>query len=185
LRIVEATNYNATMRHGISSAREELMRHVVRFLPFVMRGLAICAVLAGVGAGLIGVFGAGFGCFDTCPTHAAYFARLGPAAVWGLAPCVVLEVLAVAIFLLYCLATRQARRAVIALLVLLRGGLVGVAVLGALALHARATLPIWGGDEGDLLVEAPFESWANLWAWALTLVAGAWSGVLAYLQWRC
>jgi hypothetical protein len=46
------------------------MWHVVRFLPFVVRGLAICAILAGVGVGLLGVFGASFGCFDTCPTRA-------------------------------------------------------------------------------------------------------------------
>ncbi len=99
-------------------------------------------------------------------------------------PCVVLEVLAVAIFLLYCLATRQARRAVLALLVLLVGGLAGVAVLIARAQHARATLPIWSGEEGDLLVEGPLGAWVVQWGWALTLVTGAWSGGLAYLQWR-
>src|SRR5258708_32702971 len=159
------------MRHGISSAREELMRHVVRFLPFVTRGLAICAVLAGLAPGLYAVTFGGLACLDgPCPTRSQYFTRFGANTVPWMTPCIVLEMLAAAVFLLYCLATRQARRAVIALLVLLGGGLVGVAVLGALALHARATLPIWGGDAGDLLVEGPFESWANLWAWALMLV---------------
>jgi hypothetical protein len=160
------------------------MRHVVWFLPCVVRGLGICAVLAVLALGLLAIFGASFGCFDTCPTRTVYFAGLGPAAVQVLTPCVVLAVLAVAAFLVYCLATRQARRAVLVLLVLLGGGLVGVAVLGALAQHAQATLPIWGGEAGDLLVETPFESWAVQWTWALTLVAGAWSGVLVYLQWR-
>ncbi len=38
--------------------------HVVRFLPFVTRGLAICAVLAGVAPGLYAVTFGGFVCVD-------------------------------------------------------------------------------------------------------------------------
>ena len=64
-----------------------------------------------------------------------------------------------------------------------RRGLVGVAALSALAQHARAILPVWGDGEGDLLVEGPLLAWAALWGCSLMLVAGAWSGVLAYLQW--
>jgi hypothetical protein len=122
------------------------MRRVVQFLPYVSRGLTICAVLAGLAAGLLeATFGAGFVCFDTCPTRAIYFAQLGPTAVQLMMPCVVLEALAMAAFLAYGLATRQARRAVSSLLVLL----VGVAALTALAQHAQATLPVWGDGEGD------------------------------------
>jgi hypothetical protein len=160
------------------------MRQVVQFLPYVTRGLAICAVLAGLAAGLLETFGAGFVCFDTCPTRADYFARLGPTAVLLMTPCIVIEALAMAAFLAYCLATRQPWRAVSSLLILLVGGLVGVAALIALAQHAQATLPVRGSVEGDILVETPLETWAQEWGWALTLVAGAWSGVLAYLQWR-
>jgi hypothetical protein len=160
------------------------MRQIVQFLPFASRGLAICAVLAGMAAGLLEAMSAGFICFDNCPTRAFYFAGLGPASVRWMTPCVVIEVLALAAFLIYCLATRQARRGVISLLFLLVGGLVGVAVLSALMQHAQATLPVWGGDAGDLLVETPAVAWATQWGLALTLVAGAWSGVLAYLQWR-
>ena len=157
------------------------MQKVGQFLPYVVRGLAICAVLAGLAPGLLAVTFGGFVCVDSCPTRSDYFARLGPNTVPWMTPCVVLEMLAVAVFLLYCLATRQARRAVLALLVLLVGGLVGVAALSALAQHAKATLP---GDVGDLLVEGPLGAWERQWGLALMLVAGAWSGVLAYLQWR-
>jgi hypothetical protein len=92
----------------------------------------------------------------------------------------VLEALAFGAFLAYCLATRRTRRALIALLVLLVGGLVGVAALVALARHAQATLPV--GD-GGLLAEAPLVAWQSQWGLSLALVAGGWSGVLAYLQW--
>jgi hypothetical protein len=99
-------------------------------------------------------------------------------------PCVVLEVLAVAVFLLYCLATRQLWRAGIAVLVLLVGGLAGVAALDALLLHAQATLPSATSAGGEVLVEGPVEAWEAQWAGALMLIVGAWSGALAYLQWR-
>jgi hypothetical protein len=160
------------------------MRHVVWFLPFVTRGLTICAVLAGLGAGLLEVFAAQFVCVDSCPTRDFYFSYLGPTAVRLMTPCVVLEVLAAAVFLPYCLATRQVRRALLVLLVLLVGGLVGVAALHALLQHAQAILPSGSQSEGGILLEGPVEAWAEQWGWALSLVAGAWSGALAYLQWR-
>jgi hypothetical protein len=48
------------------------MRKVVQFLLFASRGLAVCAVLAGLGAGLFeATFDAGFVCFDTCPSRLA------------------------------------------------------------------------------------------------------------------
>lgn len=144
--------------------------------------LAICAVLAAIAAGLLqATIIAAIICVDTCSPRTSYFLYVGPDAVQLMTPCIVLDVLAVATFLAYCLATRQARRAVISLLFLLVGGLVGVAVLDALLQHAQATLPV----EGDgILVRDPAQAWAQLWGLALTLVAGAWSGVLAYLQWR-
>jgi hypothetical protein len=160
------------------------MQKVVRFLPIVTRGLAICAVLAGLGAGLLDVIGALFVCVDSCPTRDFYFSYLGPSRVRLMTPCVVLEVLAVAVFLLYCLATRQLRRAGIAVLVLLVGGLVGIAALDALLQHAQATLPSATSAGGEVLIEGPVEAWGGQWAGALMLVVCAWSGTLAYLQWR-
>lgn len=158
------------------------MRKVVEFLHFTSRVLALCAVLAGLAAGIFkATFIANLICADSCPTPAFYFSYLGPATVWLLAPCVALEILALAAFLAYCVATRQARRAVMSLLFLLVGGLLGVAALDALLKHAQATLPV---DEGGLLVEAQVFAWEHLWGLAFLLVAGAWSGVLAYLQWR-
>jgi len=160
------------------------MRQVVGVLPFVTRGLAICAALAGLGAGLLEVIGAGFVCVDSCPTREFYVSYLGPSRARFMTPCVVLEVLAVAVFVLYCLATRQSRRAGIALLVLLVGGLLSFAALDALLLQAQATLPSASAAGGEVLIEGPVEAWEEQWAWAITLVVGAWSGVLAFLQWR-
>jgi len=156
----------------------------VPFLLFASRGLAICAVLAGLGAGLLEATFGGLACFDSCPTRTAYFAGLGSVAVSVMTPCVMLETLALAAFVAYCLATRQTRRAVISLLFLLVAGAVGVAALSALMQHAQDTLPVWGGDAGDLLREAPVGDWIVQWGLALTLVAGAWSGVPALMQWR-
>ena len=101
-------------------------------------------MLAGLAPGLITFTLAGFVCFDNCPTRAVYFAGHGAATVQVMTPCVVIEALALAVFLIYCLAARQARRAVVSTLFLLVGSLVGVAALSALLRHALATLPIWG-----------------------------------------
>ena len=160
------------------------MSKVVQLLLFASRGLAVCAVLAGLGAGLLAYWASGLVCFDSCPTRASYFASLEPGTVRVLAPCVVLEALALAVFLAYCLATRQTRRAVISLLFLLVAGAVGVVALSALVQHAQATLPVWGGDAGDLLREAPLVAWTTQWGLALTLAAGVWSGIPALTQWR-
>jgi hypothetical protein len=160
------------------------MRHVVGFLPFVTRGLAICAVLAGLGAGLLDIIAAGFVCVDSCPTRDFYFSYLGPSRVRFMTPFVVLEVLAVVVFLVYCLATRQLRRAGIVVLVLVVGGLVSFAARDALLMYAQATLPSATSAGGEVLIEGPVEAWEEQWAWAITLVVGAWSGALAYLQWR-
>jgi hypothetical protein len=160
------------------------MRHVVGVLPVVTRGLAVCAVLAGLGAGLLETYAPNFVCVDVCPSRDFYFAYVGPTAVRIMTPCVVLEVLAVAACVAYCLATRQVRRAVIVPLVLLVGGLVGVAALAALLQHRPAALASELPSGGGILRERPVAAWVHQWGLALTLVAGAWSGMLAWLQWR-
>ncbi len=160
------------------------MRKVVQVLPYVSRSLAVCAVLAGVGVGLLDVYVSPLVCFDSCPDRDFYFSYLGPTAVRVMTPCLVLGVLALAVFVTYCLATRQGGRAVLAFLVLLVGGLAGIAALVALLQHAEATLPSASGSDCCALLPDQLRAWDGLWGWALTLVAGAWSGVLAYLQWR-
>lgn len=156
------------------------MRKSAQLLLVASQGLAVCAVVAGMGAGLLTLFAADFTCFDTCPTREDYFSRLGPTALRVMTPCVVLELLALAAFLAYCAATRQARRAVMPLLFVLVGGLVGAAVLGALMQHGWATLPV---IEDDILAESQVRAWAQLWGLALALIAGVWSSVLAYQTW--
>lgn len=158
------------------------MRQVIQFLRLASRGLAICAVLAGLAAGLLaGTIGAAFICFDTCPPRESYFSHLGLGVVQVMTPCVVLEVLAVAAFVAYCLATQQTRRTIAPILFLLIGGLVGVVALVALLQHGQATLPV---DSYGYLVETQAEAWAQQFGLVLALVAVAWSGVLVRLQWR-
>jgi hypothetical protein len=161
------------------------MQKVVQFLPYISRSLAVCAVLAGLGAGFLeATVGVAFVCFDSCPDRDFYFSYLGLGAMRLMMPCVVLGVLATAVFVTYCLATRQVRRAVLAFLVLLVGGLAGIAALAALLQHAEATLPSASGSDCCALLPDQLQAWQRLWGWALILVAGGWSGVLAYLQWR-
>jgi hypothetical protein len=157
------------------------MRKVARFLLLASRFLAICAVLAGLAAGLLeATLVADLTCFDTCPFPGDYFSRLIPGTVRVITPCVALAALALATFVGYCVATRQARRAVTAILFLLIGGLVGVGALGALMLHGQATLTV---TEYGLVAETPAFEWMRQWGLALMLISGAWSGFLAYLQW--
>jgi hypothetical protein len=160
------------------------MRKVAQFLLVASRGLAICAVVAGLGVGLLDVYLSHLVCFDSCPDRDFYFSYLGPTAVRLMTPCIVLEVLAMAVLVTYCLATRQVQRAVLAFLVLLVGGLAGIAALAGLLHRAQATLPSASGSDCCALLPDQLRAWDSLWGWALTLVAGAWSGVLAYLQWR-
>lgn len=158
------------------------MRQVVRLLHPASRGLALCAVLAGLAAGFLeAVVGAIFICVDSCSPRDVYFSHLGADVVRVMTPCVVLELLALTAFVGYCLATRQARRAILPILFLLVGGLIGVAALDAFLLHGQATLPV---DEGGFLLENPTQTWAQFWGMSILLVAVAWSGVLAYMQWR-
>jgi hypothetical protein len=159
------------------------MQKVTTVLLFASRGLAICAVLAGIGVGFLEAsFGAAFVCFDSCPTREEMFPTIGPGAVLQpLLPCIVLEVLALGAFVAYCLATGQARRVVLPILFVLVGGLVGVAGLDALRQYAQATLPV---DQDGLVIAESAKAWATWAGLAFLLVAGAWSGVLAYLQWR-
>jgi hypothetical protein len=155
-----------------------------RFVPALLvasRVLAICAVLAGLIAGLLAsTILVGFTCFDSCPSRADFLNRM-PAEARLLIPCVVLAALALALFLAYCLDTRQQRRANVATLFFLVGGLSGVAALAALVKIAQATLPI---NEDNPQFAQAVVGWAQVWGVSLLLVAVVWSGVLAALQWR-
>jgi hypothetical protein len=158
------------------------MRKVTQSLLFASRGLAVCAVLAGTGVGLLqATIGPAAVCFDSCVTREFLFSYLGPSTVQMLLPCVVLELLALVAFGAYCLATGQARRIVMPILFLLIWGLVGVAGLNALLQHGQTTLPV---DQDGVLIPESARSFRTLWGLAILLVAGTWSGVLAYLQWR-
>ncbi|HEX9067669.1 MAG TPA: hypothetical protein VF807_02785 [Ktedonobacterales bacterium] len=152
------------------------MRKVALVLHSVSRVLAVCACIAGLGGGFLLVLLAGFVCFDSCPSPEGLPSGLALLSVWLMIPCVALEVLALAAFVPYGVTTGQARRAVRQAGILLGGGLVGVAALGALILLGQATS--WGNFGNGAL-----ESWARFWGVVLMVVAGAWAGVLAYLEW--
>jgi len=159
------------------------MQKVAQVLLFASRCLAICAVLAGIGVGFLeATIGAAFVCFDSCPSREFLFLNLGPGTVLQpLLPCIVLELLALVAFVAYCLATGQARRVAMPILFLLLGGLVGVAGLYTLLQHAQATLPV---DQDGIVIPEAAKAWATWGGLSVLFVAGAWSGVLAYLQWR-
>ena len=154
------------------------MQRVILFLHIAARVLATLALLAGL---LIGLIAAGPGarltCFDYCPTRDVLFSIFVPAAARLMLWCVALAAIALLLFLVYCLATRQLWRALIVLLVFFAGGLLGVAVLNGLVEQARTTLPI---TEDGLLVDS---SWASMWGGALLIMAMLWSGSLACLEW--
>jgi hypothetical protein len=152
------------------------MRRVVPFLLIVVRVVAILAVLGAFFIGFIAMAGAGFTCFDYCPTRADFLATFVPAARRLLLWCVPLPALGLMLFLVYCLATRQPRRALLVLLVFIVGGLLGFAVLNGLVEQARTTLPV--NEYG--LVES---SWPTRWAGTFLLLALLWSGSLACLEW--
>jgi hypothetical protein len=157
------------------------MRKGVRFLLYLSRFFASCAVLAGLGAGfLVATFFASFTCFDTCPAPDVYFSRLLPGTAQMMAPCVAIESLALALFVGYCLAAGQAGRILRPLAVFLVGGLIGSLALYALILFGQVAVPV---TEYGLVAETPAVMWMRLLGLAIVIVAGAWSGGLARLQW--
>ncbi len=157
------------------------MQRVIPSLLIAARFLAILAVLAGLFVGYAAAtIGASFTCFDTCPTRDDFFSRFIPGATRLMLWCVALAALALLLFLVYCLATRQLWRAFIVFLVFFAVGLLGVAVLNALVQQARTTLPI---NEDGVLVEDSAVAWASMWGGTLLLVAMLWSGSLACLEW--
>ncbi len=165
----------------MATAQGSPMRRSILALLIMSRVLAVCAVLAGLAAGLLAsTILVGFTCFDSCPSRTDFLSRM-PAEARLLIPCVVLAALALLFFLAYCLDTRQPRRANVAILFFLAGGLIGVAALAGLVQIAHATLPI---HEDSPEFAHAVVGWAQLWGLSLLLVAVVWSGVLAALLWR-
>ncbi|HEX8996857.1 MAG TPA: hypothetical protein VF812_12585 [Ktedonobacterales bacterium] len=158
------------------------MRSSVRLLLYAARACAIGAVIAGLALGMLyATLGAAFVCVDSCPPPVYLFDNLGPTSVGVLTPCLALEALALVAFLIYCAATRQARRAAIVIVALLGIGAIGGALLNTLFWQGEAAFV--GGRYG-LLSEGPAPEWVRLWGLSLTAAAFVWSGTLAILQWR-
>ena len=155
--------------------RVALALHITARVLSILAALALLFTLWGEGLGV------GFACFDTCYTPQDYFPRQLPFTMFLLTPCAVLAALALVIFLIYCLATRQPWRALIVLLFFLVGGLLGVAALNALVEHGRATVPI--DAESGLLIEDSVVAWAEQWAQTVLLLGVVWAGGLACLEW--
>ncbi len=157
------------------------MRRAVWFLLPASRVLAICAGLAGAGAGfLMATIVAALTCLDSCPTREGYFSNLGSVTIRMMTPFVALGLLALVTFVAHCVATRQARRAVRPTLVLLVGSIASVVTFDAVMLLGQASLPI---TQYGALEERPLELWASLWGLALMGIAIVWSAILARAQW--
>lgn len=148
------------------------------------RFLAIGAALAGLGAGLIqALLGPAFACFDTCPDPAVFFPNEGPRAINMMIPCVVIELAALALFVIYCLVTRQPRRAIKQAVALVGIGVVGFVALNLILAFGQAHVAL-KSDGGDTYFdESSLVKWENLWGLALMSIVGAWSIILARLQW--
>ncbi len=157
------------------------MRNDTTFALGASRFFAVCAIVAGVAAGILeATLGAGFVCFDYCPYPADYFSRLFPGLALLLIPCIVLSLLALGAFLWHCGARGQRSRANKQVIFFLVGGGIGGAVLGSMLLLGSVILPV---TSDGILVERPLETWAHLWGLAILLVAASWTGILARLSW--
>jgi hypothetical protein len=145
------------------------------------RVLAVFACLATVAGGLpVATLGASLTCFDSCPSREQYFSHIVAVSERILIPCVVLQALALAAFVSYCLATRQVRRALKQFSFTLGGGAIGIAALGTVFWLCTVSLNV---SPDDTVAEASAVEWMVLWGFALSIVAGSWSGLLARMQW--
>lgn len=156
------------------------MATTTRRLLYASRGLALCAVLAGIGMGAFYTLFAGLVCFDNCPTADLYYSTIGRVMLHVLTPCVTVEAAALATFLVYCALARRPRRAASALLVLTAGALLGGAVIGELLSLAPSVLTV----TSDLQIEGgALVTWTRLLGAAIAVVTGLWSSLLVHLQW--
>jgi hypothetical protein len=145
------------------------------------RVLAILAVLALAFTLWAGSLLVGFTCFDSCPTREQYFPHQLSTAMFLLGPCIVLATLALFVFLAYCLATQQPRRALITLLYFIVVVLLGAVALNALVQYGQATVSVY--DESSVLIEDSIVAWARQWTLSILLLGVVWSGGLACLEW--
>lgn len=156
-------------------------------MPLLVLGrfFAVCAVLLAFGAGSLMAIFAGFTCFDNCPEPTSFFPTEGPRAVNLMIPCVAAALVALVFFVLYCLVIRQPRRAVKQAIVFVAGGAVAVIALYLILTIGQAHVALKSDGAGDTLFdERSLEGWESLWGLALLTVVGAWSIILARLQWR-
>lgn len=157
---------------GLFVAKGGLMRTQGSFSAGLARAFAILAGVAGVIAGgLQATFGAGFACFDTCPSRQAYLVSFAPDTLRLMAPSLVLGLLSLLVYFGYCAGVGQLRAMA---LPLLASAVVGV----ALVIFARARLASLPVSGGGLLAEQALESWQSEWGIALMLVAGGWSALM-------
>lgn len=160
------------------------MRKVSLILLILSRLLIVCACIAGLAAGFIQAwFGAAFVCFDTCPDPNLFFPAEGPRAIQVMTPCVAIELAALAIFVLYCLITRQPRRAFKQAVALVGIGAVGVVALNLILAFGQAHVALKSDGVNTYFDESSLVRWENLWGLALMAIVGAWSIILARLQW--
>jgi hypothetical protein len=136
----------------------------------------LAALILGVLTGILSVVSA---CFDSCSPPDDYFSHVALGTLEFETPCIVLELLALALFINYCRLTQQPRKKTIAAAsFFVAGGLAGGAILWTFLAYGHATLSVQDG----VLVENSVESWAKTWALIVIGVAVVWSGVLTYLQ---
>ncbi len=161
------------------------MRTVGLVILIISRILAVGAVLAAIGAGFLQAWlGAVFVCFDSCPDTFSYFPTEGPKAIQIMTPCVAIELAALALFLLYCLITRQPLRAVKQAIALVALGIVGIVALNVILTAGQAHVALKSDSAGNTYFdEHSLVSWESLWGLALLTIVGAWSLILARLQW--
>lgn len=156
------------------------MKKSVRSLLEASQTCSIGAIVMGLAAGFLEAASGPYVCFDSCPPPESYFSYLAPTTVTVLIPCLALEALALITFVAYCLATGPALRAIAQVVVLLVSGALGVVALNAFLQHGQASVPLTSEGVFD---EFALETWQTQWGWALMLVVGAWSVILAGLQW--
>ena len=166
------------------------MSSAQRLLLYATRFFAVCAVLAGIGPVLLGLLAAGLVCVDQCPHRDAtyiggfeqpgYFSGESVGMMSPALPCLVLALVALLLFLAYCVMTHQDGRALIALLVYLVPPIVAYVAFNYTYTQAATSLPI---DSDGFLLEGPLKSFVSQWYVGIGLFLCVWSLALAVLQW--
>lgn len=155
------------------------MKRLLSVLLYLSRFFELCALVLGILVGLGEALISGFVCVDSCPAAMTIFPWYLSSALRLLLPIAAPLLLAYLLFVGYCLANAQRRRALAPTVALVLGAALSV---GAIVAYSHFYVTLMPLDDG-YLIDGPAQRWNAGLGFIVVALACVWAGALIYLQW--